>query len=139
MGDHQLGSGLQEIAEKIDQLIPPGERDDPIDPAIPELGTKRNLLAFAPGRSVEKEMSERIWKHAWGTVNYGLSHTSVCESTRHVANELITWDPSGQQDQPRGGTERRLATRHPGFGIHHFLRRQPLGGGFPHGRYGPQI
>jgi len=88
---------FMEIAEKIDQLIPPGERDEPIDPAIPELGTKRNLLAFAPGRSVEKEMSERIWKHAWGTVNYGLSHTSVCESTRHVANELITWDPSGSK------------------------------------------
>ena len=88
---------FMEIADKIDQLIPPGERDEPIDPAIPELGTKRNLLAFAPGRSVEKEMSERIWKHAWGTVNYGLSHTSVCESTRHVANELITWDPSGSK------------------------------------------
>jgi tetrathionate reductase subunit A len=92
-----------EIAASIDALIPPGERDAYIDPAIPELGTKRNLLGFAPGRSVEKELSERIWKHAWGTVNYGLSHTSVCESTRHVANELITWDPGGSKNSLGAG------------------------------------
>jgi anaerobic selenocysteine-containing dehydrogenase len=86
---------FSEIAAKINALIPPTERDEDIDPAMPELGKKRNQLGFAPGRSVEKEMSERIWKHAWGTVNYGLSHTSICESSRHVANELITWDPAG--------------------------------------------
>ncbi len=84
-----------EIAAKINALIPPEERDQLIDSSMPELGAKRNQLGFAPGRSVEKEMSERIWKHAWGTVNYGLSHTSICESSRHVANELITWDPAG--------------------------------------------
>lgn len=92
-----------EIAAKINQLIPPSERDEDIDPARPELGKKRNQLAFAPGRSVEKEMSERIWKHAWGTANYGLSHTSVCESSRHVANELITWDPKGSKTSMGGG------------------------------------
>lgn len=94
---------FSEIANRIDQLIPVGERDAPIDPTRPELGPKRNQLGFAPGRSVEKEMSERIWKHAWGTVNYGLSHTSVCESTRHVANELITWDPAGSKTSKGGG------------------------------------
>lgn len=94
---------FSEIAAKINQLIPPGERDEDIDPAQPELGKKRNQLAFAPGRSVEKEMSERIWKHAWGTANYGLSHTSVCESSRHVANELITWDPKGSKTSMGGG------------------------------------
>jgi tetrathionate reductase subunit A len=92
---------FSEIALKIQQLIP--DPDELIDPAIPELGTKRNLLGFAPGRSVEKEMSERIWKHGWGTVNYGLSHTSVCESTRHVANELITWDPAGSKNSRGAG------------------------------------
>ncbi len=92
-----------EIAAKINTLIPPGERDQDIDPALPELGKKRNQLGFAPGRSVEKEMSERIWKHAWGTVNYGLSHTSICESSRHVANELITWDPAGTKTSLGGG------------------------------------
>jgi len=92
-----------EIAEKINQLIPAHERDQDIDSSRPELGKKRNQLGFAPGRSVEKEMSERIWKHAWGTANYGLSHTSVCESSRHVANELITWDPNGSKTSMGGG------------------------------------
>ena len=92
-----------EIAAKINQLIPPGERDNDIDPAIPELGKKRNLLGFAPGRSVEKEMSERIWKNGWGTANYGLSHTSICEVSRHVANELITWNPGGSKNSMGAG------------------------------------
>ncbi len=94
---------FSEIAAKINALIPPEERDQLIDPSMPELGTKRNQLAFAPGRSVEKEMSERIWKHAWGTVNYGLSHTSICESSRHVANEMITWDPAGTKTSMGAG------------------------------------
>jgi len=90
-----------EIADRIRELIP--DPDAPIDPRIPELGKNRNLLGFAPGRSVEKEMSERIWKNSWGTANYGLSHTSVCESTRHVANELITWDPRGSKNSMGAG------------------------------------
>ncbi len=89
---------FSEIAAKINQLIPPGERNNYIDPTMPELGEKKNQLGFAPGRSVEKEMSERIWKHAWGTANYGLSHTSICEVSRHVGNELITWDPGGSKN-----------------------------------------
>jgi anaerobic selenocysteine-containing dehydrogenase len=92
-----------EIAAKINQLIPPGERDEYINPTMPELGKKRNQLGFAPGRSVEKEMSERIWKHAWGTANYGLSHTSICEVSRHVGNELITWDPGGSKNSMGAG------------------------------------
>jgi anaerobic selenocysteine-containing dehydrogenase len=90
-----------EIADRIRELIP--DPNELIDPAIPELGKKSNLLGFAPGRSVEKEMSERIWKNSWGTANYGLSHTSVCESTRHVANELITWNPNGSKNSRGAG------------------------------------
>lgn len=94
---------FSEIAARINELIPPAERNELIDPARPELGPKRNQLGFAPGRSVEKDMSERIWKHAWGTANYGLSHTSVCEVSRHVANELITWDPNGSKNSMGAG------------------------------------
>jgi len=92
-----------EIAGKINQLIPASERDELIDPARPELGPKRNQLAFAPGRSVEKEMSERVWRHGWGTVNFGLSHTSICESSRHVAGELMTWDFNRSANSLGGG------------------------------------
>ncbi len=94
---------FSEIAAKINQLIPPGEREDHIFPGMPALGKKRNQLGFAPGRSVEKEMSERVWKNSWGTSNYGLSHTSICEETRHVANELITWNPAGSKNSKGAG------------------------------------
>lgn len=94
---------FNEIADRINTLIPPAERDQLIDPAKPELGKKKNQLGFAPGRSVEKEMSERIWKHAWGTANYGLSHTSVCEVSRHIGNEFITWDPKGSKNSMGAG------------------------------------
>jgi len=94
---------FSEIAAKINQLIPPSERDHYIDPNIPQLGKKRTQLAFAPGRSVEKELSERIWKSGWGTANYNLDHTSVCEASRHVANGLITWDPNGTKTSLGGG------------------------------------
>ena len=94
---------FSEIAAKINQLIPPAERDQYINLNIPELGKKRNQLAFAPGRSVEKELSERIWKSCWGTINYNLDHTSVCEASRHVANGLITWDPKGTKTSMGGG------------------------------------
>jgi anaerobic selenocysteine-containing dehydrogenase len=94
---------FSEIAQKINELIPSSERNELIDPDRPELGKKKNQLGFAPGRSVEKEMSERIWKHAWGTANYGLSHTSVCEVSRHVGNELISWDPKGDKNSMGAG------------------------------------
>jgi anaerobic selenocysteine-containing dehydrogenase len=120
---------FQEIAARINELIP--DRDAPIDPDIPELGTKRNQLAFAPGRSVEKEMSERIWKHAWGTANYGLSHTSVCESTRHVANELITWDPAGNKNSKGAGRTEGWQTDILGAEYIIFFGANPLEADFP--------
>ncbi len=120
---------FSEIALRIQQLIPNPE--ELIDPAIPELGTKRNLLGFAPGRSVEKEMSERIWKHGWGTVNYGLSHTSVCESTRHVANELITWDPGGSKNSRGAGRTEGWQTDILGSEFIIFFGANPLEADFP--------
>ncbi len=122
---------FSEIAAKINEQIPLAERDQYIDPTMPELGTKRNQLAFAPGRSVEKEMSERIWKHAWGTVNYGLSHTSVCESTRHVANELITWDPEGTKNSLGAGRTAGWQTDILGAEYIIFFGANPLEADFP--------
>jgi tetrathionate reductase subunit A len=94
---------FSEIAARINQLIPPGERDQLIDPAIPQLGRKRNQLVFSPGRSVEKELSTRIWRHGWGTVNHAIDHTSICEATRHVAGKLVTWNPAGTENSLGGG------------------------------------
>ena len=122
---------FREIADRINELIPPAQRDEFIDPAIPALGTRRNQLAFAPGRSVEKEMSERIWKHAWGTANYGLSHTSVCESTRHVGNELITWNPAGDKNSLGAGRTEGWQTDILGAEFIVFFGANPLEADFP--------
>ncbi|GAB4297442.1 MAG: tetrathionate reductase subunit A [Myxococcota bacterium] len=98
---------FKEIAERINQIIPVEKRSaEYIDPSNPKLGYIANLLGFSPGRTIEKEMSERVWKSAWGTVNYGLSHTSICEVSRHVANELITWDPKASSKKNRLGAGR---------------------------------
>lgn len=63
-----------------------------IDSSFPEKGYIANHLVFSPGRSIEKELSERIWYKAYGTINYGLDHTSICEVSHHVVNEMNTWD-----------------------------------------------
>jgi anaerobic selenocysteine-containing dehydrogenase len=90
-----------EIAARINTLIP--DRNALINPAIPQLGTKRNQLVFSPGRSVEKELSNRVWRDGWGTINYNIDHTSVCEATRHVAGELVTWNPNSADPRKGGG------------------------------------
>jgi anaerobic selenocysteine-containing dehydrogenase len=81
---------LNEIAAKINELIP--NRDELIDPNYPELGTKANQLLFSPGRfpHADKEFGDRIWKNGFGTANYRLDHTSICEADHHVAEKLIT-------------------------------------------------
>ncbi|MDH4274439.1 MAG: molybdopterin-dependent oxidoreductase, partial [Gammaproteobacteria bacterium] len=93
-----------EIAQEIKRLIP--NPREPIDPANPVLGPKANQLVFSPGRSVEKELSNRIWRNGWGTINYNIDHTSICEASRHVAGDLITWNPD--PTDPRKGAGRTV-------------------------------
>jgi anaerobic selenocysteine-containing dehydrogenase len=122
---------FSEIAARINQLIPLGERDWPINPAIPQLGPKRNQLVFSPGRSVEKELSNRIWKDGWGTVNYNIDHTSICEASRHVAGDLITWNPSATD--PRKGAGRTVGWQADILGSEFLIYwgSNPLEAGFP--------
>ncbi len=84
---------FREIAARINALIPFDERlTRDIDPSNPDLGKIANQLVFSPGRSIEKALSERIWKSGYGTVNYGIDHTSICEVSHHVGNELMTFE-----------------------------------------------
>lgn len=84
---------FKEIAQKINELIPTSIRmTTPIDPDIPSLGPIANGLMFSPGRSTDGEIIERIFKNTYGTTNYRLDHTSICEQSHHVANEAITED-----------------------------------------------
>lgn len=88
---------LTEIADRINQLIPPDQRKELIDPAFPELGPKANQLVFSPGRTVEGAFFDRIWKNGFGTVNFREDHTSICEVPHHVGNDFITWDPAAKK------------------------------------------
>ncbi|MBI5512615.1 MAG: molybdopterin-dependent oxidoreductase [Deltaproteobacteria bacterium] len=84
---------FREIAARINALIPFNERlTRDIDPASPDLGKIANQLVFSPGRSIEKALSERLFKAGYGTANYGIDHTSICEVSHHVGNELMTLD-----------------------------------------------
>jgi len=86
-------TAFTEIASKINAILPAADRwTKDIDPNEPKVGKLANALVFAPGRSIEKKLSNRIFKGGWSTTNYSIDHTSICEASRHVANELITWD-----------------------------------------------
>ncbi len=63
---------------------------DPIDPKAPELGPKANQLVFMPGRIEHgrKEFTDRFFKDTFGTINYRLDHTSICETSHHVGLAL---------------------------------------------------
>ncbi len=88
-------TAFSEIASQISSLIPTSTRlTTYINSSVPELGPIANQLMFAPGRSTDGEIIERIFKNTYGTTNYRLDHTSICEVSHHVANELMTWNES---------------------------------------------
>ncbi|MBI4518525.1 MAG: molybdopterin-dependent oxidoreductase [Deltaproteobacteria bacterium] len=91
---------LSEIANKLVSL-----RDFVNDakPGRSKAGKAVNKVLFAPGRTIEGEFTDRIWKDGYGTYNYRLDHTSICEVDHHVAYELATWDkaaatPAGRKN-----------------------------------------
>lgn len=79
---------LDDIAARLQPFLV----DDAINPAIPELGSKRNLIVFAPGRLPHggKEFTDRIFGNGMGSVNKRHDHTSICETSHHVAYNLAT-------------------------------------------------
>ncbi len=80
---------FQEIAAKLKPLR---DLNTPIDPAAPELGPIANQVLYSPGRTIEGGFTDRIWGNGFGTINRREDHTSICETSHHVANELMTWD-----------------------------------------------
>jgi len=61
-----------------------------IDTNFPELGGQANQVIFSPGRFEhgQKEFTDRLFKYGFGTVNYRHDHTSICETSHHVAHAL---------------------------------------------------
>ena len=83
---------FEEIAAKLKPLR---NLEALIDPAAPELGPIANQVVYAPGRTIEGGFTDRIWGNGFGTINRREDHTSICETSHHVANELMTWDEKG--------------------------------------------
>lgn len=56
------------------------------------LGTIANQVVFSPGRFQhgQKEFTDRLWKGGFGTVNNRHDHTSICETSHHVAGMLMS-------------------------------------------------
>lgn len=80
---------FQEIAGKLKPLR---NLNTFIDPAAPELGPIANQVLYSPGRTIEGGFTDRIWGNGFGTINKREDHTSICETSHHVGNELMTWD-----------------------------------------------
>ncbi len=62
-----------------------------IDPNAPELGPKANQLVYSVGRSEHgrKEFTDRFFGDTFGTKNKRIDHTSICETSHHVAYEVL--------------------------------------------------
>ncbi|MFQ5987233.1 MAG: twin-arginine translocation signal domain-containing protein, partial [Dehalococcoidia bacterium] len=75
----------------VDGLRAIGDLETLIDPNAPELGPKANQLVYSVGRSEHgrKELTDRFFGDAFGTKNKRIDHTSICETSHHVAYELL--------------------------------------------------
>ncbi|MHB8069193.1 MAG: molybdopterin-dependent oxidoreductase [Desulfobaccales bacterium] len=76
----------------VDGLAACRDLQTPIDPEAPELGPKVNQVVFMPGRIEhgKKEFTDRFFRDAYGTVNFRLDHTAICETSHHVGTKLCT-------------------------------------------------
>lgn len=82
---------LDDIANRLldlRDLTPPIHPD--MDPDGSKIGPIANQVLYSPGRTVEGDLSSRIFGNGFGTANHRLDHTSICEADHHVANQLIT-------------------------------------------------
>ena len=80
---------FQEIAAKLKPLR---DLNTLIDAAAPELGPIANQVLYSAGRTIEGGFTDRVWGNGFGTINKREDHTSICETSHHVGNELMTWD-----------------------------------------------
>jgi len=80
---------LDKIADHLKTIY---DNTTDIDPAFPEMGKIANRLVFAPGRIQEgnADFTDRIFKAGFGTANFRVNHTSICEVSHHSAFKLVT-------------------------------------------------
>ncbi len=84
----------QALTEIADRMRPyyDGHASDTYINGESALGTIANQVVFSPGRLQhgQKEFTDRVFKLGFGTQNNRHDHTSICETTHHVAGQLVT-------------------------------------------------
>ncbi len=80
-------TAFAEIGDKLTQYR---DLTTPIDANAPELGPKVNQVVFSSGRNQQSQFTDRFWKYVFGTINSRHDHTSICETSHHVAHQLTT-------------------------------------------------
>lgn len=95
---------LTDIANRMrpyfQKFVPAGDLSKPSDwyanPDFPELGPVTNRVLYSPGRHPHgnKEFTDRWFANGFGTANSRHDHTSICETSHHVAGQLVSWDLS---------------------------------------------
>jgi len=90
-------TALTEIADLLRPYYnggPGGSSQTPIPTAdgSTALGTIANQVSFSPGRYQhgQKEFTDRLFKGGFGTVNNRHDHTSICETSHHVAGLIMS-------------------------------------------------
>ena len=101
-GQWQAISWEQAFSEIGEQLTALRDLENPIDAAAPELGPAANRVVFSGGRNQhgQKEFTDRFWGDSFGTVNKRHDHTSICETSHHVAYQFATGKTKGSTDLP---------------------------------------
>ena len=81
---------LTEIADRLRPYYD-GYASDTYINGQSALGTIANQVVFSPGRLQhgQKEFTDRLFKLGFGTANNRHDHTSICETTHHVAGDFI--------------------------------------------------
>jgi anaerobic selenocysteine-containing dehydrogenase len=81
--------------------------ENDIDPSAPELGKKVNQVVFSGGRNQhgQKEFTDRFWGDVFGTINKRHDHTSICETSHHVAYALATGKGMGEKGKTKASTD----------------------------------
>lgn len=81
--------------------------ENDIDPNAPELGKRVNQVVFSGGRNQhgQKEFTDRFWGDIYGTINKRHDHTSICETSHHVAYALVTGKGMGESGKTKGSTD----------------------------------
>ncbi len=106
-GEWEPISWDQAVKEIGDKLLELRDLDTPIDPNAPELGPVANKVVFSGGRNEhgQKEFTDRFWGNCYGTVNKRHDHTSICETSHHIAYSMMTGDSIGIKGKTKSSTD----------------------------------